>query len=218
MSPQCALTPYYFPPIVWFKKAFEADQIILECCGGYQKQSYQNRCYVLTAQGLHKLIIPVQHATIHGIYKEVKPDYSVPWVRQHIRTLTTAYNQTPFYGALADMLHPVLLKKPTYLCDLNMALLEVCFSFLQCQKKMLASTKYQAILPKDTLDARVLFHPKKLTPAQSNVALHYPQLFSGSCAPQLSIIDILCSQGPRAHTMLLDSQTTFQTECGLNDQ
>lgn len=195
------LVPHYLPTVGCFRALYRAAEIYWVVDGTYEKQSYRNRAYVLMADGLYPLIIPIQHVGRKQLYKETKIDYSVSWVRRHLRTMATAYGQSPYYGALAEILVPIFQQQPTFLCDLNMALLNGCFHFLQMKKtiRLVEGDKLPA-LPA-TFDARGLWHPKKATPLSTPLP-DYQKLFLCNHPEKLSILDLLAMQGPYAHGLL----------------
>ncbi len=194
------IEPHYLPTITYLQHVYHTPRTTLEIHHQYQKQTYQNRCYILTSQGLQKLIIPIQHNSIHTTYKNVKVDYSTPWIAQHIKAIATAYSQTPYYTTLADLIHPILLKKPTYLLEVNKAILTAILKFLQLKKEITTTNTYEPIPPSNICDFRHKLHPKKTIPFTPIPT--YPQRFSATASPQLSILDLLCSQGPDTLTLL----------------
>lgn len=195
------LVPHYFPTVGCFQALYRAEKIYWVVDGVYEKQSYRNRAYVLMASGLHPLIIPIRHVGRKQLYKETKIDYSVAWVRRHLRTMATAYGQSPYYGALAEVLEPIFHQQPTFLCDLNMALLEGCFRFLQMKKMMRFVAGDKLLALPATFDARGLWHPKKAPPL-SVLLPDYQRLFRCTHPEKLSLLDLLAMQGPYAHGLL----------------
>ena len=170
------------------------------------KQSYHNRCYLLTAQGVHKLIVPIERRRGAHLYKDVKISYSMPWVQQHLRTFVAAYGQTPYYDVLTDLISPVLRKRPRFLFDLNAALLQCFFNFLQMEKSIITSHDFKGMPGGDVVDLRYRFHPKRAPEELSIAPLDYPQRFGPYWSPQLSSFDLLCSQGPYLHELFRKSE------------
>ena len=187
MADTVLIEPHYFPSIPCFQAIYKANTLILAGEGHYQKQSYQNRCYLSSPQGFQKLIIPVVHKSYNNPYANVSIAYETPWVRQHLRTLATLYGQTPYYTFVADIITPLLISKPRYLYDLNSALIKACFALLQKPIEIITPHNHAQELPANTLTLSYHYHPKKqgLTPSD-----------------RCSIIDLLCKQGPYAHQYL----------------
>lgn len=195
------LVPYYLPTVGCFRALYRAEEIYWVVDGAYEKQSYRNRTYVLMASGLYPLIIPIRHVGRQQLYQETKIDYSVPWMRRHLRTMATAYGQSPYYAALAEVLVPIFQQEFTFLCELNMALLEGCFHFLQMKKPSRLVAGDRLLSLPETFDARGLWHPKK--PSSSFSLPDYQKLFRCDYPEKLSILDLLAMQGPYAHGLLL---------------
>ena len=78
------------------------------------------------------LIVPVQHnKSIKQKTKDIKIDYKDNWQQLHLRTLTTAYNSSPFFEFYIDDLLPIFEKRPTFLLDLNLKCHELIMDALQ---------------------------------------------------------------------------------------
>lgn len=199
------IEPHYLPTIAVFKHLYAASTIYLSVQAAYKRQSYRNRTYILTLQGLQPLIVPVLKASTKGAYDKVAIDYSRPWHRAHLRALEMAYHQTPYYDALRSLIEPIFLEKPTYLCHFNRQLLQACFALLPLTKPILFTTHEQA--GKGLvygLDAREAFLPKGSCSSLALNTLLPPYAPRGATmvSPKLSIVDLLCMQGPYAHNIL----------------
>src|SRR5690606_23387756 len=110
----------YHPSILFFQKAFQAEEILLEAQEHFQKQSYRNRCHILTAQGLHLLTVPVKNGNSKILINELEIDYSQRWGEVHWRTIRSAYGNAPFFEFYADYVKDVYDRRPALLFDLNL--------------------------------------------------------------------------------------------------
>ena len=54
------LSTTYFGPIQWYQKLCCADEVWIERCENFQKQTYRNRCVIATTQGTQTLTVPVE--------------------------------------------------------------------------------------------------------------------------------------------------------------
>ena len=90
----------YFPPVSYFALMAEGmvlsqDGIIpstvyIEACENYQKQSWRNRCRIYAADGPQYLNFPIVHEGTHELpIREIKVDYSTPWVIRTERAITS---------------------------------------------------------------------------------------------------------------------------------
>src|SRR3954471_10142219 len=97
----------YLPPISYISSILKSDVLILEKHEHYIKQTYRNRTLICTPQGLHPLIIPVEHT---DLYKkpihQVRISYDAPWQKIHWRTLVSSYRNSPYFEFFEDELSP----------------------------------------------------------------------------------------------------------------
>ena len=60
------LTTAYFPPIAYFSCLKKAEVTYIEQYENFGKQSYRNRCEIMTANGVIALTVPVAKANSKG--------------------------------------------------------------------------------------------------------------------------------------------------------
>ena len=58
------LSTAYLPPVEYFAAIAKYGGALLEACENYQKQSYRNRCTILTANGKMNLNIQLKKSMI----------------------------------------------------------------------------------------------------------------------------------------------------------
>ncbi|NVO30498.1 WbqC family protein [Hymenobacter lapidiphilus] len=208
----------YHPPIAFFAALAGASALWLEAHDNYRKQTYRNRCLILTAQGIKPLTVPV----IDGNRSEkvlsslIEIDYRQNWRHQHLHTLQTAYGGTPYFEYYIEYLRDIYQQKPALLFDLNLALLRFYCRCLRLPVPIHLTTQYQppvadgGLLPgpgpsPSPLDLRDTLSPKHhVLPAGPDRASvpAYGQHFGKDFAPGLSILDLLFMQGPAAGSFL----------------
>lgn len=93
----------------------------------YIKQTIRNRCNILEANGPMDLIVPVKNGGSKQLYKDVKISYEAPWPQLHLKTLASAYGNSPFYFYHIPVFEKILTQPHTFLVDLNFTLLEALF-------------------------------------------------------------------------------------------
>lgn len=191
------IEPHYLPSLEVFSLIYQADELIWDTNSAFQKQSYRNRCYLMSANGVTPLIVPV-HFKMGTAFKEVTIDYGQSWVRAHWGAVYSAYGKSPFFEYFESYFQKVWNDRPKYLIDLNHEMLSVCLKCLQ--KKMdikLNETKLGLIdlrghfSPKHSYESRKFYEP-----------FEYPQNFGNTFVPNLSILDLLFCQGPEAGEIL----------------
>lgn len=212
--PAILVESQYNPPAAFFAELLGAEALWLETHDNYRKQTYRNRCLVLTAQGVQPLTVPV----IDGNRSEkiltsaIEIDYRQNWVHRHWRTLQTAYGSSPYFEYYADYLHDIYVQKPRRLFELNLSLLQLQLRCLRLRLPLHFTTEYYASAPLVSsslsllplLDRRDSLTPKAaavLEPDRTSVR-PYQQTFGKDFVPGLSILDLLFMQGPAAGSFL----------------
>jgi hypothetical protein len=171
---------------------------MLEKHENYSKQSYRNRCHVLTAQGVQSLSIPVVRGNSKDktLITDIEIDYSQKWDKVHWRTIQAAYGRAPYFEFYSDYIKDVYDRQPKYLFDLNVDLLKLYLKFLKLNKTIEFTDSYQEEVPEHVLDLRNEIHPKIIT---DNLHVKtYTQVFGKQFVSELSIIDLLFTQGPES--------------------
>ncbi|MFD2786063.1 WbqC family protein [Hymenobacter rubripertinctus] len=203
----------YNPPATFFAELLGADALWLEAHDHYHKQTYRNRCLILTAQGAQVLTVPVLNGNRSEkvLTSAIEIDYRQNWVHRHWRTLQTAYGSTPYFEYYADYLHDIYFQKPRLLFELNLSLLTFYFRCLRLRLPIHITTEYhsgstfgQHTPSVSLLDRRDWLTPKAAagaSPDRKSVR-PYPQTFGKDFVPDLSILDLLFMQGPAAGTFL----------------
>ncbi|QJW90684.1 hypothetical protein HNV11_15485 [Spirosoma taeanense] len=194
---------HYLPCLDYVSGLMQYDQVWLEAREHYQKQSYRNRCYVLTANKVDSLTVPVQQGTHHLPIQELRVDNGQPWQVHHWRTLRTAYGKAPFFEYYAPELEPVYSRNWTFLFDLNYELLTICLKLLGLAPRVNLTDWYDKTPPDGLLDARSGINPRNRTKSYIfHCPVPYLQNFGLEFVQNLSIIDLLFCQGPAAKDVL----------------
>lgn len=203
------LSVAYFPPISWFAAVAEsftlspdgvnASKVYLEACENYQKQSWRNRCRILTANGPENLLVPVVHqgGTFKLPIKEIRIDYSEPWVTRTERAISSAYDTSPFFEHYRDGVFSILESRPELLWDLDIALIRYFLDKIGIAADIRFTTEYSKTAPDDLREA---IHPKRPDSILERLDLGKPyfQVFSCKYGFQrnLSVMDLLFNEGP----------------------
>lgn len=203
MSQDLLLPVLYLPNISYFKtiKDWEGD-ISLERFENFPKQTFRTRTQIATANGILELIIPIVHGKKERVaIKDIRINYDHPWQRLHWLSLQTAYRSSAYFEFYEDDLAPFYEKKYEFLMDFHVEQLQTLLKLLKMKKEIHFTEAYTRESPQE-IDYRSAIHPKLkslLVEPQP-----YYQLFSdkNGFQPNLSIIDLLFSQGPQAKKFL----------------
>lgn len=200
------LTTAYFPPVSYFSALFHSETAFIEQYENFGKQSYRNRCEIMTANGVIPLTVPVAKANSKTLIRDLKIVYPTNWQKLHFRGIESAYKNSPYYEYYIDDLIPFFEKQETYLLDLNMSILEKMKEFIKFTATIRLTEDY--IRENDTAysDFRGAIHPKPShrKPGAEFPAHPYRQTFSDRIpfTPGLSILDLLFCTGPEAKKYL----------------
>ena len=199
---------YYLPscfwaPIQYFTKVLQAKKIILEQHENYVKQTYRNRCNIFTANGAMTLSVPVEKR--HGEktpIRDVRIDYSEHWQHTHWKALVAAYNSSPFFDYYICDLRPIYEHKEVFLFDLNEKTLRIALELIGLKTDIGYTDRFEQHYPCN--DFRQSISPKTKGTDKTFKPQNYYQVFSPrhGFAANLSILDLLCNEGPNSISVL----------------
>lgn len=184
------LSSAYFPPTEYFA-VLARYSVCIDREENYQKQTYRNRCRILTSNGVEDLRVPIVHDGRRKI-TEVRVDYTEDWVRRTEYAIETAYFSSPFFEYYRDELFAILDSRPETLWELNSRITDFF-----CRKI--------GIVPnwggREGEDLRDIIHPKK---APYLPAKEYWQVFREKFGfvGNLSVMDLLFNEGPESICIL----------------
>jgi len=198
---------HYLPSLEYFSTLLQFNTIEIEKHEYYVKQSYRNRCYINTSQSVDMLVIPLTAKHGKTIIQDVRIDYSQKWQNNHWRTIETAYRKAPYFEHYSDDLKNILFRHHDFLFDLNMELLSFCLKSIRFHPTLSVSVSYQKEPPPHIFDLRSQINPKKPNSERNYYQpVSYYQVFGNGFVENLSLIDLLFCEGPRAGSLLLTSQ------------
>lgn len=205
----CLIELHYLPSIAWFAATHRFDGIVLEKHEHFVKQSYRNRCRIVTAQGVRELSVPLTEKHGNTLITDIKIDHTQKWLNNHWRTIESAYNNAPFFEYYADALHNTLFKKQTFLYDLNLELLTICRGWLKLQTPVTETMAYEKNPATAVADLRNLVNAKKPDDCEKYFRpTPYTQVFGHTFAENMSIIDLIFCEGPNARQVITSSART----------
>jgi hypothetical protein len=197
MAGKILVSTAYLPPVEYFALISEADEVLIEKEENYLKQTYRNRCYILSAHGTLLLSVPVYLGSLHKTnIKDIRIDYSKRWQNVHLRAMTASYNASPYFEFYFDNIKRTISKNHEFLLDLNMELTELVLKILKIKKPISYTSVFEPVNDKIN-DFRYTISPKE----KSNFIMkEYRQVFNpgNSFVSRLSIIDLIFNMGPES--------------------
>ena len=193
-------TTAYFPSISYMARFLTEDEPFIEIWETYHKQTYRNRCCVMTANGVESLSVPVVKVNgNHTMTKDMTISPIEPWQHIHSRCLESAYKAAPYFDHYYDYLRPIFEGHFERLVDLNDAALKAVLKMLKVNKEIAHTTDF---VRETENDLREAFSPKKQ--ADASLFPTYYQVFSEKYpfAQDLSVLDLIFNEGPEAHSYL----------------
>lgn len=195
------LSTAYLPNIQYFSKLLRGKQVAIEACEHYQKQSFRNRCQVLSSQGVLSLTVPVIWDN-RTMIRDVVIDNREPWQRTHLRTIATVYAAAPYWEHLSGVVMPLLESRHKFLFDHNMAITEGLLNILGHSVELTLTDSYTTNVDRDFRNS---ISPKARLQQvdQEFIAPVYYQVFSESQPfyPNLSILDMMFCDLPAVRAL-----------------
>ena len=196
---QKIMVPPYFGPISCWKQIINSN-ILWDVHQNYIKQTYRNRTFIHSANGLQILTVPVKHSKIKFSMLQAKIDNSIAWQKNHWRSIESAYSSSPFFEFYKDSLEKIYIKEYIYLTKFNFDLIKLILEWTDIEMKSELSKDYK-IGYENSLDLRKNMENKKYSCSEN---LKYRQVFSdkNGFLNDLSIIDLIFNEGPNSISYL----------------
>lgn len=208
------LATAYAPPVSFFSRlySYQGKRIGLEAHEHYLKQSYRNRCRILSPNGIQSLTIPVElSAGGKTPIRDVRISAHSDWRHLHLQALRTAYGATPFFQYYIDELLPFYERKYAFLWDFNGDLLTWLLQQLDLEVELLPTEEFLPPSSSSEIeDLRYIIQPRRAGKVPGFMPQPYYQGYADryGFTPELSIFDLLFEQGPEALLTLRDSTTS----------
>jgi hypothetical protein len=194
MQNRILLSCAYLPPLNYFAELVHAEEVYIEKCEHFEKQTYRNRCTIYGANGRLDLVVPLVHCKEKTRIDEKKISYVHPWQNQHWKSICSAYRSAPYFEFFEKDFEEFFRQRHEFLFDFNLALTQRLLKVLRIQKELQFTGVFEKS-PAEIKDLRRLSEPKIFN-NEINAETYY-QVFGNKFGfiPNLSIIDLLFNEG-----------------------
>jgi hypothetical protein len=185
----------YFPSISYLRALCEEENAIVDLGAQCKKQTERTRTNILTANGIHKLSVPIirpygnKTAT-----KDIRISYVESWQRDHCRAIKTAYSSSPYYEDYSEQVFELINSDYELLYEFNNQILIQISRWLDLPIQIVFESKYVDNPNKDFREFEFQCKDKE-----------YIQVDFGQndFVPNLSILDALFCLGPMARKLII---------------
>lgn len=198
-----------FPNISWWSLADSAGVVLFDEAEYFEKMTYRNKYFITGANGSISLSIPLNKGrNQRTVMSEVVIDNTERWQTQHWRTLFSVYGRAPFFEHYAPELEAFYKKEYRYLTEFNIATIQWVKEQLGLKYEEQITGTYKKEYEENIVDIRPGFKPKvEKHPLEEKDALYYQMFMErNGFYPNLSILDLLLTEGPATITILRDNE------------
>jgi len=218
---------HYLPWLRYIHKMASADVFVILDNIQFNKNGWQNRNKIKTAEGSQILTVPVFHKSSQNL-DEVLIDNKPPWRKKHWSSLCHHYGKAPFFREHAVFFQKIFETPWEKLNDLNYEILQYLISVLGVKTKVVRGSDLDidgeaterlvhickllgakgyltgAYAAETYLDSKVFAREGVELVMQNYECPPYPQLYPKTgFVPDLSVVDLLFNCGPKSLEILL---------------
>lgn len=190
----------YFGNIEFYSVLLNSENPVFEVWDTYPKQTYRNRTRILAANGNLDLSIPVKKPNgSKSKTHEIQIDYTDNWQKVHLKSIESAYKNSPFFDYYADTIFDLIESSEKLLIEKNQKILQTTAELIGFESKIELSSDY-------IKDSGAKDYRSKISPKTESEFKHqsYIQVFADrfEFQPNLSILDLLFNEGPNTISFL----------------
>lgn len=189
------LSSAYLPPVEYMSYLFRCKKIIIDIGEHYVKQTYRNRCTIMTANGKQDLTVPVKKQDKSpSAMKEIRISDHGDWKKLHLTAIGSSYGASPYWDFLKSDFTSLFDKTFDFLADFNTELTMLLCELLDIRPEITVAEQYVTDIT-DCIDLRNSISPKHKE--TSFIAKPYNQVFENKYGftAGLSSVDLLMNMG-----------------------
>ncbi len=191
----------YLPSLEYFTLILNFNNLEFEVMENFPKQTYRNRAYILGANGVEMLTVPVLHTSGQKILtKDVKIDYSQDWIRKHDGAICASYGKAPYFEYFEPYIIEMFAKKYKFLVDLNIDFIHFALKILDHSMELSLTQEFEDhfnLSHWNQVDVKKDWQDREIYQSKS-----YRQCFGTEFVPNLSILDLLMNYGRESKNIL----------------
>jgi hypothetical protein len=195
----------YFGNIYWIKYLFECTHIKYFEYEPWRKMSFQNRTIIAGSNNLISLTVPIQGGrNKRQLLQDTIIDNRTKWQTIHWRSIQSCYTKAPYWEYYEKDLKTLFELPTEKLLNWNLEVLQWVVKALGLNvekghysviNERLSDVQFEANLPKNY--------------SLLSNEVRYTQVFEEKIGfrPNLSVLDLILCMGPRAKSLLADSNS-----------
>lgn len=196
----------YFGSIAYFREVLRFREVTIETRETFPKQTYRNRCTILSANGPLRLTVPVEKPdgskTLTKNIRVTQPNGS-NWQQIQWRTIIAAYASAPYFEHYAPDIEQLIFLEEGNLVKRNTIITKRLAELFDVEIDLHFSENF--VLPGSTLDFRFIDYeadfPQNYVPqTYTQVLFEKPEFH-----PNPSVLDLLFCEGPIGRKKLIDN-------------
>lgn len=192
------LSSTYFGNVAFWNEVLTSSEeyVELDVFEKFVKQTFRNRCTILSANGRLNLTIPViRKDGSNTIMKDVEISNVENWQKDHWKAIESAYKHSPYFWYYGERINKLIFQNESNLVQFNLNILNQIGDWINFDRKFKFSADFKAINSKE--DKRVFLNNKNI----STLEKEYIQVFNDkfSFESNLCVLDLLMNTGPMAY-------------------
>lgn len=191
----------YFGSILYFQQLVQENSVLIEAKEHFPKQSFRNRCDILTADGILSLSIPVKKEKGSKTpTDQVLLANEENWRARHWRAIKSAYQSAPYFDYYGLEVKELIFRDTSHLLQYNTDIALRILEWLDIDTNLSFTEEFHPVQVEDPRD--ILTDKNKNNTIE---AAPYIQVFpsESSFTANMSILDAVMCEGPLARNLLL---------------